>query len=140
MVKPTHEVLKYDLTETSLISNLDSYKVRTVFRQLQAICKSRELSQRTKIRILKSNVKPVLLYGAETWRITKATVTKVQTFINSFLRRILTVHWRDKISKISLWERTQRIPGEQEMGRRRWEWIGYTPRKPVASTTGQALS
>jgi len=25
MVKLTHEVLKYDLTETSLISNLDSY-------------------------------------------------------------------------------------------------------------------
>jgi len=115
-------------------------KVRTVFRQLQTICKSRELSQRTKIRIFKSNVKPVLLYGAETWRITKATVTKVETFINSSLRRILKVHWRDKISNISLWERTQRIPGEQAMGKRRWGWIGHTLGKPVASTTGQALS
>ena len=41
-------------------------KARTAFLQLQTIWKSRELSQRTKIRIFNSNVKSVLLYGAET--------------------------------------------------------------------------
>ena len=77
-------------------------KVRTAFLELQTIWKSRELSQRTKIRIFNSIVKSVLLYGAETWRITKATVTKVQIFINSCLRRILRVHWPEKINNISL--------------------------------------
>ena len=93
-------------------------KARTVFLQLQTIWKSRELSQRTKIRIFNSIVKSVLLYGAETWRITKATVAKVQTFINSCLRRILRVHWPDKISNISLWERAQQITAEREIKRR----------------------
>ena len=46
----------------------------------------------------------------------------------------------DKISNISLWERTQQIPAEREMGRRKWRWIGYTLRKLVASTMSQALS
>ena len=91
-------------------------KARTGFLQLQTIWKSRELSQHTKIRIFNSNLKSVLLYGAVIWRITKATVAKVQTFINSCLRRILRVHWPDKISNISLWERAQQIPAEREIG------------------------
>ena len=110
-------------------------KAGTAFLQLQTIWKFRELSQSTKIRIFNSNVKSVLIYGAETWRITKATFTKVQTFINSCLRRVLRVHWPDKISNISLWERTQQIPAEQEMGRRKWRWIGHMLKKPLASTT-----
>ena len=82
----------------------------------------------------------VLLYSAETWTITKVTVAKVQTFINSCLRRILRVHWPDKISNISLWERAQQILAERETGRRKWRWIGHTLRKPVASSTRRALS
>ena len=90
-------------------------KTRTAFLQLQTIWKSRELSQRTKIRIFNSNVNSVLLYVAETWRITKPTATKAQTFINSCLWRIRRVHWSGKFSNISLWEKTQQIPAEWEM-------------------------
>lgn len=36
----------------------------------------------TKIRIFNSNVKPVLLYSSETWRMTEKTVSKLQTFAN----------------------------------------------------------
>ena len=115
-------------------------KARTGFLQLQTIWKSRELSQRTKIRIFDSNTKSVLFHGAKTWRITKATVAKVQTVINSCLWRILRVHWPDKISNISLWERAQQITAEWEIGRRKWRWIEHMFRKPVASTTRQALS
>ena len=115
-------------------------KARTAFLQLQTIWKSRELSQRTKFRIFNSNVKSVLLYGAETWKKTKATIAKLQTFINSCLRRIPRVHWPDKINNISLWERAQQIPAQQEIGKRKWRWIGHTFRKPVVSTTRQALS
>ena len=115
-------------------------KARRAFLQLQTIWKSRELSQPTKIRIFNSNVKSVLLYGAETWRITKATVTKVQIFINSCLRKFLRVYWPDNFSNISLWERAQQIPAEREIGMRKWRWIGHTFKKPVASTIRQALS
>jgi hypothetical protein len=58
---------------------------------LKNIWKSKELTQHTKVRLFNSNVKPVLLYGAETWRTTVSTNKKVQTFINTCLRRILQV-------------------------------------------------
>ena len=67
-------------------------KAKRAFLQLQTIWKSRELPQRTKTRISNSNIKLVLLYGDEAWRITRATVTKVQTFIDICLRGILRVH------------------------------------------------
>ncbi len=113
-------------------------KARAAFLQLKNVWSSRELSQHTKVRIFNSNVKAVLLYGAETWRLTKTTVNRVQTFINSCLRRILKIHWPEKISNIRLWERTQQIPAENEIGRRRWGWIGHSLRKPVSSTTRRA--
>ncbi|VDP54726.1 unnamed protein product [Schistosoma margrebowiei] len=51
-----------------------------------------------KVRIFNTNVKAVLLYGAETWRTTTTTIKKVQVFINSCLRKILNIHWPDTIS------------------------------------------
>ncbi|VDP51758.1 unnamed protein product [Schistosoma margrebowiei] len=47
------------------------------------------MSTNTKVRIFNTNVKTVLLYGAETWRTTKAIIQRIQVFINSCLRKIL---------------------------------------------------
>ena len=44
---------------------------RIAFIQLKKIWAPRELSLNTKIRLFNSNAKSVLLYGAETWRVTK---------------------------------------------------------------------
>ena len=52
---------------------------------------SKVLSLHTKIRLFNSNVKSVLLYGAETWKTTNTTTKKLQTFINNCLRRILQI-------------------------------------------------
>lgn len=64
---------------------------------LKNIWPSREIKEVTKIRIFNSNVKSVPFYGAETWKILKSTIGKVQTFTNNCLRRILKIHWAGKI-------------------------------------------
>ncbi|VDP47495.1 unnamed protein product [Schistosoma margrebowiei] len=66
-------------------------KARTAFLQLKNIWNSKQLSTNIKVRISNTNVKAVLLYGAETWRTTTTTIKKVQVFINSCLRKILNV-------------------------------------------------
>ena len=85
-------------------------------------------------------MKAVLLYGSETWRTTKTTTKKIQTFINTCLRRILRIHWPQKISNINLWKETKQVPVDKEIGRKRWRWIGHTLRKAPESTTRQALT
>ncbi len=114
-------------------------KARVAFIQLKNIWASRELTLTTKIRLFNSNVKSVLLYGAETWRTTKVTNRKIQTFINSCLRRILHIHWPDTISNTNLWERTGQLPVEAEIWKRRWGWIGHTLHKPPTNIIRQAL-
>ena len=114
-------------------------KARAAFIQLKNIWSSKQISLTTKIRLFNSNVKSVLLYGAETWRTTKSTVKRVQTFINSCLRRILQIRWPDTISNNNLWQRTSQLPVEDEIKKRRWGWIGHTLRKPRTNITRQAL-
>ncbi|VDP36084.1 unnamed protein product [Schistosoma margrebowiei] len=79
------------------------------------------------------------MYGAETWRTTKTTIKKVQVFINSCLRKILNIHWPDTISNNLLWERTNQLPAEEKIRKRRWKWIGHTLSKSSNCITRQAL-
>jgi len=82
-------------------------KARSAFNMLKKVWSSREIDTSTKLCVFHSNVKSALLYGAETWRTTKASIKKIQTFINQFLRRILRIHWPETISNENLWARTQ---------------------------------
>ena len=115
-------------------------KARASFLALKNIWRSHLITPRTKIRLFNSNIKSVLLYGAETWRTTKTTTRRVQTFINSCLRKILKIHWPVTISNADLWQRTNQVPVEEEIRRRRWRWIGHTLRKPSTNITRQALT
>ncbi|GFS12513.1 hypothetical protein ElyMa_006699500, partial [Elysia marginata] len=86
-----------------------------------------------------SAIKSVLLYGCEAWNASTMCIKRIQVFINRCLRRILRIKWTDKISNESLWERTRQIPAGDEIGRRRWRWIGHTLRKPCGSITKNVL-
>ncbi|VDO81178.1 unnamed protein product [Schistosoma margrebowiei] len=96
-------------------------KATVAFLQLKNIWNSKQLSTNIKVRIFDANVKAVLLYGAETWRTTTTTIKKVQVSINSCLHKILNIHWPDTISNSLLWERTNQLPAEEEIRKRRWK-------------------
>ena len=82
-------------------------KARHALRTLCPVWLSSQLSIKTKIRIFNTNVKPVLLYGCETWKTTQSLNNKLQVFINSRLRYILKVWWPNKISNKELWKKTK---------------------------------
>jgi hypothetical protein len=77
-------------------------KARASYKALKNIWRSHLISPCTIIRLFNSNVKLVLLYGAETWRGRKTTIKKVQTFISSFLRGVLKIQWPVIISNQDL--------------------------------------
>ena len=62
-------------------------KATTTFHILRPIWRSRAISVKTKLRIFNTNMKSVLLYACETWRVTFNNRT--QTFINRCVRHIL---------------------------------------------------
>ena len=115
-------------------------KQKQFFLHLKNVWSSNDLTLQTKIKIFNSNVKPVLLYGSETWKTTVATTKKVQTFINSCLRRILRIRWPITINNEDLWQRTNQRLADAEIMMRRCRWIGHTLRKPSTNITRQTLS
>ena len=114
-------------------------KARHAFITLRPVWRSTAISTRNKLRIFNSNVKSVLLYGSETWRVTNTLSSKLQTFINSCLRYILNIRWPEKISNRELWQRTNQDPITQQIARRKWRWIGHTLRKAPGDITRHAL-
>ncbi|VDP46640.1 unnamed protein product [Schistosoma curassoni] len=100
-------------------------QARAAYLQLTNIWNSKQLSTNTKVRIFNTNVKTILLYGSGSWRTTKAIIQKIQVFINSCLRKILRIRCPDTITNNLLWERTNQIPVEEEIRKKRWKWIGH---------------
>ena len=90
------------------------------------------------MKIFNSNIKYVLLYGAETWR-TKAMVSKIQRCINYCLRKIMNIRWLEKVRNEDLWQRANKNPINTQIKKRKWVWIGHTLRKPLYSITRQTL-
>ena len=97
------------------------------------------LTTKTKLRVFGSNVKAVLLYGSETWRLTKGLEQKLQVFINKILKNILRIWWPRKISNKELWRQTGQRPMGEEIRQRAWGWIGHTLRRPDGHVVKRAL-
>ena len=75
-------------------------KANGAFVQLYPVWKNR-ISARTKFRTFHSNVKSML------WKEMKTMTSRLQTFVNRCLRRILNIHWPEVISNEELWRRAE---------------------------------
>ena len=93
--------------------------------------------QNLKLRIFNSNIKAVLLFGAETWMVTKPITDRVQVFVNRFLRSILGIRWPLVICNEDLWEITNKERVANEI--RRSKQYGHTLSKPKDWVTRQVL-
>ena len=113
---------------------------RNAFVTLRPVWKSAKYSTVTKIRLFNSNVMPVLLYGAEMWRVTAADNKKLDVFQRTCLRRILRVFWPQTISNDELYSRTGATPVSETLKTRRWKWIGHILRREKNNHARVALT
>ena len=114
-------------------------KAQQAFAILRPVWKSTAISIKTKLRVFNSNVKAVLLYGSETWKVTANISKKIQPFVNKCLWRILHLKWFDRVQNTDLWTRAKQEPMVIQIRRRKWRWIGHTLRKEPSNITRQAL-
>ena len=87
------------------------------------------MSRKTKIRLYKTLVKPVPMYGCETWKMNEGDAKKINVFQNRCLRRIMKIKWQDKTSNRELLERANMERLSEEVSRRRWRFIGHILRQ-----------
>jgi hypothetical protein len=98
------------------------------------------LSIKTKLIIFNACPKSVLLYGCETWYVTRNIERKLQSFINRCLRPILTIWWPKIISNEELRKLTESGDINLEIRRRKFGWIGHTLRKGRCEICASALT
>ena len=60
---------------------------------LDSILKSRDITLPTKVRLVKSMVFPVVMYGCESWTVRKVKCTRIDAFELWCWRRLLRVPW-----------------------------------------------
>jgi hypothetical protein len=98
------------------------------FNKLNNVWRSSTFRLQTKLRLLNSNVLPVLLYGSECWSPTRSDLARCLAFENNCLRRILGVTWRDHVRNTTVREVTQQPPITNVIKKRRWRWLGHVLR------------
>ena len=108
-------------------------KARSAFKKMKNVWSSAMLSTRIKVRIFNSTIKPVLMYGSETWRMNSTPINKVQSFVNSCLRKLLRIHSEVIIDLPRIVGEDQ--PVKKDITQRKWRWMGHTLRKPDGCKT-----
>ena len=98
-------------------------KARNAFLSLDQVWKSCTYSVNTKVKMYNSNVKSILMYGSECWKMTAADIKNCEAFQNRCLRRRLRMFWQNKIRNQVMRERTQTQRIEENIKLRRWQYI-----------------
>ncbi|KAK2174166.1 hypothetical protein NP493_821g01017 [Ridgeia piscesae] len=114
-------------------------KARCPFAKLQNIWKSNQYTTKTKIRLYNSNVKSILLYGSECWRLVKGDMAKIDAFHNRCIRKICRIFLPNNISNVDLYKKTSCNSAVLEIKRRRLRWLGHVLRMPQDSIPKVAL-
>ena len=86
----SHEIRRQLLLGRKAMTNLDS------------VLKSRDVTQLTKVCIVKAMVFPVVMYGCESWTIKKAEGQRTDAFKLWCWRRLLKVPWIARRSNHSI--------------------------------------
>ena len=115
-------------------------KARGAFIKLKNIWKSSRISRKTKIRLFKTLVKPVLMYGCETWKMTKTDAKLIDVFQNRCLRRILKIKWEDKITTFAILQQADIKRLSNDIRQRRWRYIGHILRQDMANDLNTSLT
>ena len=114
-------------------------KAKAAFGILSPIWRNSSFPNSLKVRIFKSNVVSVLLYGSSTWKDTKSITTKLQIFVNRCLRSVFHIYWPNIISNMNPLKIADMAQIDVIIKRYKWGWIGHTLRKDESSMARQVM-
>jgi len=101
-------------------------KATSAFEGLRKVWQSKEISIKTKTRLLSVCVMSVLLYAAETWMFKKNDMNRIRSFETKCVRKILNIKWQQKIKNKDIMKRTGTdINIVQRMIERKMNFFGH---------------
>ncbi|KAL6481095.1 hypothetical protein MHYP_G00091750 [Metynnis hypsauchen] len=107
--------------------NIRIGRAASAFQNLRNTWKAK-IRLSTKLRIYNAVVLTTLLYGAETWAMTKQLEQRIDAFDTRCLRSILNVRWWHHIRNTEVRERTQQPYASLIVKKNRLQWFGHVKR------------
>ena len=77
-------------------------QAKASFKNITSILTNTRLSLGVRKRVLQCYIEPILLYGCESWSMTKQTVTSIEAMAMWFLIRMLRVSWTEKRTNLEI--------------------------------------
>lgn len=114
-------------------------KAKGRFAQMQRVWRVRRLSVALKMRCFRAYVLPVLLFGSETWALTKQKTDRLEVVHSDFLRHILSVRRIDRHSRKHLWDLCDTVSLADQLKAHRLRWLGHVLRMGEERYPYQAL-
>ncbi|XP_023231892.1 uncharacterized protein LOC111631815 [Centruroides sculpturatus] len=104
------------------------------------VWRKNNISLMTKIRLFRTLVIPILLYGSETCTLLKTDLDKLETFQLKCLRQILGISLWDRITNNAIRTRCQQQPSvKTQIQQRRLRWFGHVCRMDINRIPHQLL-
>lgn len=97
------------------------------FWALKQIFKS-EMSTTSKIKILESNIIPILTYGAQTWSLTKQQTEGIKKTQRAMERSILKIKVKDRVRNEKIREETDAIDVGYRIRKLKYKYAGHVMR------------
>ena len=114
-------------------------KARGTFLRLGRLWSTASIGRKTKMKLYKTLVLPVLLYGCETSKVTKSDEKKLDGFQFNCLRKIVKNRWQQMVTNERIMEMSKIQRVSDEIRRRRWNWIGHVARRGMDDDRNVAL-
>ena len=111
----SHEIKRRLLLRRKVMTNLDS------------ILKNRDITLPTKVRLVKSMVFPVVMYGCERWTVKKAEHQRIDAFELWCWRRLFRVPWTARRYNQSILKEIS--PGISLMLKLKFQYFGHLMRR-----------
>ena len=107
---------------------------------LKKIWRDRNITLRSKIRLLRSLVISIFLYACESWTLTADLQRRIQAMEMRCYRRLLNISYTEHITNVEVRNRIERAIGPYEdllttVKRRKLKWYGHVSRYSGLSKT-----
>jgi hypothetical protein len=112
---------------------------RISFINLGQVWRSWIYKLKTKLKLFNAVVKSSLMFGCESWVLTKNSEKKLRVFQQRCLRRILRVFYSNLVRNEDILRRTEQRDIVEEIRERRWRRVGHIQRKTGEHLTKEAF-
>ena len=122
----------------------DTVRARTTtawkkWRELASLLVNNKIPLKSRVKIYNACIRPVLLYGSETWALTKQIETKLRSSDCRMLRYMAHIKWQDTKTNDEVIKICEIEDITSRLRRGRLRWFGHVRRREEAHILRRAM-